>query len=182
MDRGEKLIKLARKSVESYFSKEQIKDTEFTEKSGVFVSIHTTDGDLKGCIGYIQPFKPLGQAVIEAARAAAFSDPRFPPLQKQELNEVVFEISVLTKPELIKVKDPDEYLNKIQIGKDGLIIECDQYEGILLPQVPEQFNWNAKQFLENLCQKAGLLPDTWKSKKPKIYKFQAEIFKETEPN
>ena len=181
IEQGKKLVKLARKSVESYFSKTEIKDTEFKEKLGVFVTIHTIEEDLRGCIGYIIPFKPLGQAVIEAARAAAFSDPRFPPLSKQELDEIIFEVSVLTKPELIKVDNPEEYFKKIKIGEDGLIINCEHYEGILLPQVPKEYNWSVKQFLDNLCQKAGLLEDTWKQKKCKIYKFQAEIFKEKEP-
>jgi len=180
-EQGKKLVMLARKSVESYFSKKEIKDTEFKEKQGVFVTIHTEEGDLRGCIGYLKPIKPLGQAVIETARAAAFSDPRFKPLVKQELDEIIFEVSVLTKPELIKVKDSKEYLEKIEIGKDGLILNCEGYEGILLPQVPEQHNWNVEQFLEALCQKAGLLEDTWKQKKCNIYKFQAEIFKEKQP-
>ncbi len=182
LNKGKKLVMLARKSVESFFSKEEVKDTEFNKKSGVFVSIHTVDGDLKGCIGYITPVKPLGQAVIEISKAAAFSDPRFKPLTKKELDEVIFEVSVLTKPELIKVKDSKEYLSKIEINKDGLILECEGYEGILLPQVPKEYNWNVEQFLDALCNKAGLLEDTWKNKKCKIYKFQAEIFKEVLPN
>ncbi len=182
LNRGKKLVMLARKSVESYFLKQEIKDAEFKEKLGVFVSIHAVDGDLKGCMGYITSVKPLGPAVIEIARAAAFSDPRFRPLMQKELEQVVFEVSVLTKPELIKVKNPEEYIKKIKVGKDGLILECDGYEGILLPQVPKQFNWDAEQFLNALCNKAGLLEDTWKSKKCKIYKFQAEIFKENMPN
>lgn len=176
-EQGKKLVKLARKSVESYFSKKEIKDTEFKEKRGVFVTIHTTDGDLRGCIGYIKAVKPLGQAVVEAARAAAFSDPRFPPLKKQELNEIIFEVSVLTEPKLIKV-EPEDYPKNIEIGKDGLIINCRGFEGILLPQVPIEQKWDQEQFLNALCQKASLLPETWKEKYCKIYKFQAEIFKE----
>lgn len=182
LNRGKKLVMLARKSVESYFLKQEVKDTEFEEKSGVFVSLHAMDGDLKGCMGYLKPFKPLGQAVIEIARAAAFSDPRFRPLMQKELGQVIFEVSVLTKPELIKVKNPKEYSKKIKMGRDGLILECEGYESILLPQVPKQFGWDAEQFLSALCNKAGLLEDTWKSKKCKIYKFQAEIFKENMPN
>ena len=177
-EQGNKLIKLARKSVESYFSKEDITNKEFKEKLGVFVTINTTDGDLRGCIGYTHPVKHLGQAVIEAAQAAAFKDPRFPPLNQQELDEIKFEISVLTEPKLIKVKESEEYLKQIKINEDGLILECEGFEGILLPQVPKQFNWNITQFLNNLCKKAGLLEDTWKEKKCNIYKFQAEIFKE----
>ena len=181
LKQGKKLVNLARKSVKSYFLKEKIQDTEFTEKSGVFTTIHTIDGDLRGCIGYLMPFKPLGQSVIETARAAAFSDPRFKFLAEQELDEIMFEISILTKPQLIEAVLPDDYIKNIEIGKDGLIIECKGYEGILLPQVAKQHNWNQEQFLNALCQKANLLEETWKQKNCKIYKFQAEIFKEISP-
>ncbi len=173
-EQGKKLVKLARKSVESHFSKQEITNKEFKEKSGVFVTINTIDGDLRGCIGYLTAIKPLGQAIIEAARAAAFSDPRFPPLKQAELDEIIFEVSVLTEPKIIK----DNYLKNIEIGKDGLIIECKGFEGILLPQVATENNWNQEQFLNALCQKANLLPETWKNKECKIYKFQAQIFKE----
>jgi hypothetical protein len=178
---GKKLVALARKSVESYFSKQAVETEEFRDKSGVFVTIHTIDGDLRGCIGYILPFKPLGQAVIEAARAAAFSDPRFSPLVKSELDEIIFEVSILTEPKLIKVSSPKDYPKKIKIGKDGLIIECNTFEGILLPQVPVEENWDEVTYLNQLCLKAGLLEENWKQKNCKIYKFQAEIFKEKEP-
>jgi len=155
--------------------------TKFKEKRGVFVTL-ILEKQLRGCIGYIEPIKPLGEAVIEMARAAAFKDPRFLPLEKKELDDVIFEVSVLTLPKLIKVKNPEDYPNHIEIGKHGLIAEIEDFRGVLLPQVPIEQGWNKKQFLENLCLKAGLLAESWKSKDIKIYKFQTLIFKEAEPN
>jgi hypothetical protein len=184
---GEKLVKLARQTVSDYLKNKEpvLKKTEFKEKMGAFVSIHEySDHELRGCIGYPEPILPLGEAIQKAAISAAFQDPRFTPLNSNEMNKIVFEISVLTKPELIKVKNPQEHLNKIEIGKDGLIVEYDIYRGLLLPQVPLQFKpvWNAETFLEQTCIKSGLLPDMCLDCKIKIYKFQAQIFKEKTPN
>ncbi len=179
---GIKLVQLARKTVENFFKdhKSQIQKTEFNQKRGVFVSIHIyPDHELRGCIGYPEPVLPLGEAVQKASLSAAFHDPRFPSLSEKELERIVFEVSVLTKPELIKIKKPKEYLKKIEIGKDGLIIE----KGLLLPQVPLQFKpiWNVETFLQHTCLKAGLFFDAWLDPRAKIYKFQAQIFKEKEP-
>lgn len=177
------LVKLARESVTSYFQhKEPIIPKNFEEKRGVFVTIHTTEKNLRGCIGFPYPKHPLAKSVVAAARAAAFQDPRFLPLKEKELNKIIFEVSVLTEPELIKIKNPAEYPKQIVIGKDGLVIECDSFSALLLPQVPVPLNWNAEQFLTATCHKAGLLPETWKTKKCKVYKFQAEIFREETPN
>ena len=104
-------------------------------------------------------------------------------MKKDDFNRVVFEISVLTVPKIIEIKKPEEYLKKIKIGQDGLIIEYNFFhKGLLLPQVPVQYEWNVETYLEHLCMKAGLLVDTWLDTKTKIYKFQAQIFKEKEPN
>jgi len=183
---GEKLVKLARQTVEDYFKTKKfvLKKSEFKEKRGVFVSIHSyPDHELKGCIGYPYPIIPLGEALQKASFSAAFEDSRFYPLTEEELKGIIFEVSVLTEPELIEVKNPKEYLKKIKIGKDGLIAEYGFNKGLLLPQVPLQFEpcWNAETFLEQTCMKSGLLPDTWLDCKTKIYKFQAQIFKEKSP-
>ncbi|MDI6825722.1 MAG: TIGR00296 family protein [Candidatus Aenigmarchaeota archaeon] len=183
---GKKLVKLARQTVEDYFKTKRfvLKKDEFKEKRGVFVSIHSfPDHELRGCIGYPDPVLPLGEALQRAAISAAFEDSRFPPLVESELKKIVFEVSVLTEPELIVVKNPREYLRKIKIGKDGLIIEHDiLHRGLLLPQVPTQYNWDVEIFLEHLCMKAGLMVDMWLDPKTKIYKFQAQLFKEKTPN
>jgi hypothetical protein len=183
---GKKLVKLARQTVEDYFKNKKLvlKKTEYKKKNGVFVSIHAyPDHELRGCIGYPYPDFPLGEALQRASLSAAFQDPRFPPLTKEEIDNVIFEISVLTQPELIVVKNPKECLKRIEIGKDGLIAENGFYKGLLLPQVPLEFEpkWDVETFLEHTCMKSGLLPDMWLDPKTKIYKFQAQIFKEKKP-
>lgn len=177
-----KLLKLARKSIESEFSKEKIKVDEpikekFSEKQGTFVTL-TEEGRLRGCIGYPEPILPLYEAIINAAKAAAFEDPRFEPLKEEELNKIKIEMSVLTVPELIKVKHPLEYLEKIKIGEDGLIIRGPFGSGLLLPQVFVEYKATPQMALEMLCEKAGLPRNTWQNPMYKIYKFQAEVFSE----
>lgn len=184
---GKKLVKLARKTVEDFFKEKElkIKETKFKEKRGVFVTINTfSDHKLRGCVGYPYPVLPLGEALQKASFSAAFEDTRFPPLQESELDKIIFEVSILTKPELIKVNKPKEYVKKIKIGKDGLIIEQGFNSGLLLPQVPLEFKpkWDTKTFLEQTCIKAGLLPDAWLDERTRIYKFQAQIFSEKSPN
>ena len=183
---GIELVKLARKTVEHYFVKKEIilKKTKFKEKRGVFVSIHTyPDHELRGCIGYSHPVFSLGDAVQKASLCAAFEDPRFSPLTSEELKKVIFEVSVLTLPKIIKVKDTKEYPKKIEIGKDGLIIDYGLFnKGLLLPQVATEYCWDCETFLQHLCMKAGLTIDTWLDSKTKIFKFQTQIFRERKPN
>jgi len=179
---GKQLINLARTSILSYFDNKDIQDYEveektFKKKTGVFVTLNL-NGDLRGCIGFPQPVMPLYRGVIEAARAAAFEDPRFLPLTHDEMDEVKIEISVLTKPELIKTRglNSSEISREIEIGTDGLIIEYSGYSGLLLPQVALEQKWNAERFLEQACIKAGISPKSWKNDSCKIYKFKAQIF------
>jgi len=178
----EELLKLARSSVDSYLKKEELKIDEsikkkFSEKLGVFITINENN-ELRGCIGFPEPVFPLYEAIVKAARSAAFNDPRFPLLQTAELEKIRFEISVLTKPELINVKNPLEYLENIEIGKDGLIIKNPFGSGLLLPQVFSREECNAEKALEMLCTKAFLPVNAWQDINSKIYKFQAEIFSE----
>lgn len=183
---GKELVELVRKPLEYYFKHRELKirETRFKEKRGAFVSIHTfPEHELRGCIGYSEPIFSLGETVQKASLSAAFQDSRFPPLTEDELKKIVFEVSVLTVPDIIKIKNPKEYIKKIKIGKDGLIIEYGVlYKGLLLPQVPVQYDWDVKTYLEHLCMKAGLFVDTWLNQKVKIYKFQAQIFMEKKPN
>lgn len=183
---GEKLVKLTRAIVERYFenkfSLEKTKDKTLNEKRGVFVTIETyPEKNLRGCIGFPYPILPLYEAIQKAAISSAFEDSRFPPLEKEELDKIVFEISVMTVPELVKVKNSKEYPKKIETGKDGLIIQNGPSSGLLLPQVCSQFNWCVEEFLENLCYKAGLTPDYVHEKNTKIWKFQCQIFSEEKP-
>lgn len=185
LEQGKKLIKLARDSISSAFSNKKIHiekyENEFPEKQGVFVTLHK-DKELRGCIGFPEPMFPLYKAIFKAARAAAFEDPRFPAVESEELKNIEIEISVLTVPKLIKVKTPEEYLQNISIGDDGLIIRETYFSGLLLPQVFTEWNCDAKKALEMTCEKAGLDRNAWQDLSNKIYKFQAQIFAETKPN
>lgn len=182
-EEGNFLIKLARESIESYIMRRKAMDVpentpeSLKEYMGAFVTLNEK-GLLRGCIGYFEPIKPLVNAVIEVAISAALNDPRFPPVTADELDDIKLEVSVLTKPELIEVNKPEEYMNKIKIGEDGLIIERDQYKGLLLPQVAVEQEWNVEEFLYNTCTKAGLTADCWIYNDVKIYKFNAQIFNE----
>jgi len=120
---------------------------------------------------------PLGQAIVQAAQHAAFSDPRFMPLSEKEVSGITIEISILTEPLEIKCKKK-ELAKKIKIGRDGLIVSYRNMTGLLLPQVAPEQGWNAQQFLEQTCVKAGLPAEIWKQEEYKFYKFQAEVFSE----
>ncbi len=177
------LLKLARDSIKTYFKgkKPDMKEAKhLTEKRGVFVTLHDKDGDLRGCIGFPMPVYVLNTAVVEAARSAAFRDPRFPPLEEKELESTMIEISVMTVPALVKVSRPAEYMDKIKIGEDGLIIDGTYGSGLLLPQVATENGFNAEQFLNCLCQKAGMGFSCWKDLNNKVSKFQAIVFNEKE--
>ena len=170
------LLKLARDSLTSFFKDEKPEIKVKGPKRGVFVTLHEK-GELRGCIGFPHPTHSLQEAIVEATREAAFGDPRFPPVTEPEIKKLKIEISVLTEPMLIHVKKPDEYLKKITIGKDGLIIKGTS-SGLLLPQVPVEWKWNVTEFLNALCEKAGLHHTAWQDLDNKIYAFQAEVFSE----
>jgi hypothetical protein len=182
-EEGEFLVKLARSAIETYLKENIIlsvpDDTPNTlkEEMGAFVTLNT-DGQLRGCIGYPEPIKPLVNSVIEVAISAALQDPRFPPVSLQELDKIDVEVSVLTKPEIIEVNKPSEYPEKIIVGEDGLIVESSFCKGLLLPQVPVEWQWDVEEFLSNTCMKAGLNLDCWLDPEIKIYKFQSQIFQE----
>jgi hypothetical protein len=144
-------------------------DTEaLKEKRGAFVTLKK-HGHLRGCIGYIDAKKPLYKTVEQMAVAAAFNDPRFPPLKRDELNHVTIEISVLSP--LKEIKD----INEIEVGVHGIYIVKGFHSGLLLPQVAREYKWDAMTFLEETCCKAGLHPGAWKDKDTAIYIFSADI-------
>ncbi|KPV64413.1 MAG: hypothetical protein AOA66_0224 [Candidatus Bathyarchaeota archaeon BA2] len=184
------LVRLARKAVEEYLKNGKIiavpKDvsSKLMEHCGVFVTLNSFyqgKKGLRGCIGFPYPTTPLTRAVIESAINSATQDPRFPPVSFNELDHIVFEVSVLTPPQLVEAQKPTDYPQKIKVGQDGLIVERSYYKGLLLPQVPIEWNWEEEEFLCQCCMKAGLSPDCWLLEGTKIYKFQAIIFEETAP-
>jgi uncharacterized protein (TIGR00296 family) len=190
LDEGKFLIGLARNAVKEYLKTgKHVTAPENTpkklfEQCGVFVTINkvkNSEKQLRGCIGYPYPTNALVEAVIESAINSATQDPRFYPLSLSELGDVVFEVSVLTPPEKIEVQKPEEYKAKIKVGEDGLIVEKGMFKGLLLPQVPVEWEWCEEEFLCQCCIKAGLPPDSWLTKGAKIYKFTAIIFEEETP-
>ena len=187
LEEGKTLVKLSREAIRRYLEKgEKMTPPEglassLREKCGVFVTLTKFRGgrrELRGCIGFPYPTLPLVEATIEAAISSAVSDPRFPRVTLEELREILIEVSVLTPPEIIKVKKPTDYPSKIKVGRDGLIIKRGLFSGLLLPQVPVEWGWDAEEFISQCCIKAGLTPDCWLMENTEVYKFTAIIFEE----
>jgi uncharacterized protein (TIGR00296 family) len=190
LEEGKFLVNLARQTVTEYLKNGKVLQVpesvspKLMKPCGVFVTLnnhHNGKKSLRGCIGLPYPTTPLVQAVVEAALSAATRDPRFPPVTLQELDHITFEVSVLTPPERVTVEKPTDFPSKIKVGRDGLITEKGYCKGLLLPQVPVEWNWNEEEFLCQCSMKAGLPPDSWLLKDTKIYKFQAIIFEEASP-
>ena len=186
-DDGSTLVKTVRKIITEYLKNNTKPELEkefkndFSFNSGVFVTLYDTKG-LRGCIGYPLPDKLLFNALEDAAISAATKDPRFPPVKYEELDSITFEVTILTSPKKIVVNKPEEYLSKIKIGRDGLIVKHGFYSGLLLPQVPVEYGWNEKEFLEYTCEKAGLPKNYWKNSETEIQKFEGIVFKEEKSN
>ena len=169
------LLKIARKAIEDdNFIPKNIPEWA-KEKKGIFVTI-TENGRLRGCIGFILPIYPLWKGAILAAREAAYNDPRFPPLRKEEIKDIEIEISILTKPKEL-TGNPENFPKEIKIGRDGLIVSNGPFSGVLLPQVAIEFNFSPIEFLNETCIKAGLPIGCWKNSK--VYKFQVEVISES---
>ncbi len=145
----------------------------YPEHHGVFVSLRT-DGELRGCIGTLDPRMPLLRAV-EGCAVSAASDTRFPPLSAAELPRTRIEISVLGACTRIRSE------SEVTIGRDGLKVSLGSCRGLLLPQVAPQQRWDARRFLEETCVKAGLPRDSWRHPETVLEVFTAEIFCEPEP-
>jgi AmmeMemoRadiSam system protein B/AmmeMemoRadiSam system protein A len=143
------------------------------EPRGAFVTLKK-NGQLRGCIGYIEAVKPLAETIEEMAKAAAFNDWRFNPVKAEEVPGLEIEISVLSP--LSEVRDP----STIVVGRDGLIVSRGSNRGVLLPQVPTEWGWDRETFLEQTCAKAGLPPNAWKEKGTRIESFTADVFSEEE--
>jgi AmmeMemoRadiSam system protein A len=142
----------------------------FRRISGAFVTL-TIRGELRGCIGQVEPRELLGAVIVHCAAAAALEDPRFPPVSPIELPSLYIEVSLLTPAE--EVVD----LDCIEIGRHGLIISHNGCRGLLLPQVAIEYGWSREQFLVQACRKAGLARDAWQ-RGARIYCFEAEVFGE----
>ena len=143
-------------------------DSFYEKELGLFVTFHM-HGDLRGCIGYIQGFKPLKNALFEMADAAAFHDHRFLPLVEFELDDIEIEISILSEV---------ENYHDIVIGVDGVLLKQGRNQAVFLPQVAPEQGWNLDTTLKHLSRKAGLLPNAYKDPKTSFEVFQADVFSE----
>jgi hypothetical protein len=192
LEDGEMLIKFARDNIEFFLQNdrkipvaEEIKE-KFKDKYGAFVTLNmqgVSENSLRGCIGYIEPTYSLYEVIHRVSINSAIEDPRFPSVALEEMENILIELSILTPPKLIDINNPEDYYNKIVIGRDGLIAERGVRRGLLLPQVPVDHgrNWDVKTFLSHTCSKAWLDPDAWKDLATKIYSFQAILFEEETP-
>lgn len=185
LEEGVSAVHLARAAVERYVKEKKKAKAEnlsksFDEKRGVFVTLKK-GGDLRGCIGYPYPIAPLKDAIIDSAVSAAVHDPRFSPVEKEELGGINIEVTVLTPPVRLKAK-PEDMPSKVGIGKHGLIVKRGLYSGLLLPQVATEHGMDAEEFLSQTCMKAGLMPDSWLENGTEIYTFEGQIFAEEKPD
>jgi AmmeMemoRadiSam system protein A len=167
------LLRLARLAIAHYLKEGTppntgTDDAVFKQKRGAFVTLKVK-GQLRGCIGYPIPHKPLCETIIDAAISAATKDSRFPNLEIKELDDTKIEISVLTPPRPIKD------ISEIEVGTHGIIITKGLSRGLLLPQVPLEWGWDRETFLRHGCMKAGLEEDDWK-KGAQIEIFSAQVF------
>jgi AmmeMemoRadiSam system protein A len=165
------LLHLAHEGIESLVTGRKLSlepaSPHLAEPRGVFTTIYR-HGELRGCVGYVQPVLPLYQAVIETARAAASQDTRFTPVTPEEIQDLQVSLSVLSALRPIEAKH-------VTIGKHGLVVTMGGRRGLLLPQVPVEHGWDRVTFLEQTCRKAGLFPDAWKAG-AELESFTAEVF------
>jgi AmmeMemoRadiSam system protein A len=165
------LLNVAREAICAAIEKRRLDLTppneHLSEHRGAFTTLHIA-GELRGCVGYVFPQYSIYRTVAETAVAAAFDDPRFAPLGKEEYPQLEYEISILSPVQPI---DPED----VEVGKHGLVITYGGRRGLLLPQVAAEHGWDREKFLEQTCVKAGLPTDAWEHG-AKIEAFTAEIF------
>jgi uncharacterized protein len=172
------LLRLARDTIAAHLQRASLPVIEsspiFAQPAGAFVTV-TVGGDLRGCIGVPEARRPLAEVIRHCAHAAAFEDPRFPPIRTGDLPRLGVEISVLSR------MTPLEALGHIVIGRHGLVAARGWRRGLLLPQVAVERGWTAEEFLCHTCRKAGLPPDAWR-RDARIEMFEAVVFGDPEPD
>ncbi len=145
---------------------------KLTREGSCFVTLHSTSGRLRGCIGNIMAYEPLGKNIAHNALNAAFRDPRFPPLSEDELTDITLELSILTP--MRHIDSPDEF----EIGRHGIVMNCRGRSAVFLPQVAPEQGWDKKTTLRHLCLKANLPHDAWQLPDAKFQIFEAIVFSE----
>jgi len=180
---GRYLLSVARETIENRLlntdSDESIapeSSDKFSERRGTFVTL-TLNNNLRGCIGHIIPQESLLEGIKVNAINAAFKDPRFKPMSRDEWDSVKIEVSILTEPKPLEYSDSEDLLRRLRPGIDGVIIKKGLYQSTFLPQVWEQLP-DKKEFLIHLCAKAGLDGYAWKSEKLEVFTYQVQAFEE----
>jgi uncharacterized protein (TIGR00296 family) len=189
LEQGRQLVRAARSSIELFlmspnFDRRIVKGTlhQFEESYGVFVTLeHYPTRELRGCMGFPYASLPLQESIIDAAMDAAFEDPRFVSVSKKELDDLLVEVSILSKPVLVEGSE-SKRLRAIKVPGDGLMVAYGHYRGLLLPIVAVDHKFTKRQFLEETCRKAGLHPNYWSQPNVKLYRFETQVFREEEPN
>jgi AmmeMemoRadiSam system protein A len=181
-NKGITLLRLARAAIarEFGFISHDLPRTDWLEEPGAIFVTLTLQGQLRGCIGSLEAYRPLIEDVQRNAMASAFRDPRFPPLSKEEFADVLIEVSLLSKPELIRHNSEEDALAQLTPGRDGVTIEYGQNRATYLPQVWAQLP-DPHDFIAHLKQKAGLPEDFW-SADIKLSHYTVQKWKEIEPN
>ena len=179
-DEGEMALRLARSAIEYQIAKKPkplfTLAPVFREKRGIFVTL-TKAGELRGCIGFPYPVMQLGDAIEDAAVAAATGDPRFPPVHRDELASIRLEVTILTVPIPLE-GEPGKRFEKVSVGRHGLIVRGRGMSGLLLPQVATEYGWDSMTFLDHTCIKAGLPAGCWTNASIEILTFEGQIFTE----
>ncbi|MCI0549399.1 MAG: AmmeMemoRadiSam system protein A [Anaerolineae bacterium] len=183
LEEQQTLLRLARDAMERGVKGEKLSPLDETalpphlrEQGSSFITL-TVHGELRGCIGALEPYQSLAEDVREHAMAAALKDPRFPAVRKEELNGIRIEVSRLTRPIPLEYKDSNELLSKIRPHVDGVILRDGYRRGTFLPQVWEKIS-DPAEFLSNLCYKMGVSENLWRSRHLDVFTYQVEEFHE----
>lgn len=176
------ILNLARRAIEQYLAQGTMLKVEKSEapenlrdEQSCFVTLEL-DQELRGCIGHVEPIQPLYLDIIENAVGAAFEDPRFSPLTIEEYKRAELEVSVLTVPQELFFSSPEDLVNKLRPGQDGVIIRRAERGATYLPQVWEKIP-DKERFLSELCLKADLSADDWRKHGFRVWIYQVEIIK-----
>lgn len=178
------LLRLAREAIERAVKGEELPALDpaslppsLHEAGSSFITL-TEQGELRGCIGSLDPYESLAEDVREHAVAAALQDPRFPPVREAELNGIRIEVSRLTRPSPLEYKDGNDLLSKLHPYVDGVILrDAFYHRATFLPQVWEKIP-DPAEFLNSLCYKMGVKPELWRTKHLEVLTYQVEEFHE----
>ncbi|MCK5772160.1 MAG: TIGR00296 family protein [Thermoplasmata archaeon] len=183
---GKAAVRLARVVILKHLGDGNIRLPEvpkiFKDRYGAFVTLNTYPGrELRGCIGYTEPIMSLEDAIKDVAKSAATRDPRFPPVKLAEMENIIIDVTILTPPKKLSFTSAEDLIGKVEIGRDGLIARRGHFLGLLLPQVPVEWNWGVEEFLSHTCYKAGLPPNAWRDGDVEFKAFSGHVFGELGP-